>query len=165
MENWKYIADTNNKYLVSSLGRVKSLQRNREIIMKPGASTSKYLNVILRVKHKVINKLVHRLVAEAFIENTENKPFVNHINGNKYDNRAENLEWVTRQENSNHAYSIGKGGSPKTPVYCHELSTIFCSIAMAAKLIGTKREQIRDCVKGKRKRAVGLTFEAISAET
>jgi hypothetical protein len=67
----------------------------------------RYLYVGLYDKPRKLLAPVHRLVAEAFIPNPDNKPEVNHINGIKTDNRAENLEWVTRKENEAHAFRIG----------------------------------------------------------
>ena len=69
--------------------------------------TNNYLSVGLIKNRKQKSLLVHRLVAEAFIPNPENKPYVNHINGRKDDDRVENLEWCTASENATHAIKTG----------------------------------------------------------
>ena len=71
------------------------------------ATQDRYLCVTLCNKPVYKKKTIHRLVAEAFIPNPDNKPQINHINGIKTDNRVENLEWVTSQENVQHAHSLG----------------------------------------------------------
>lgn len=66
-----------------------------------------YREVLLSENGKTKNYLVHRLIAETFIANPENKPFVNHKDGNKQNNSIENLEWCTRSENAKHSYKNG----------------------------------------------------------
>ena len=107
MEIWKDIAGCEGFYQVSNLGRVKSLWNGREHIMKLYTNNKNYLYVLLSQNGKQKPFLSHRLVAKAFIPNPENKPEVNHINGDKADNRADNLEWVTRAENLSHAFAMG----------------------------------------------------------
>ena len=108
MENeiWKDIPEYEGLYQVSNLGRVKNLNNyhsKKETFVKPYKSPRGYLKISLSKNRTRKYFLAHRLVAFAFIENVENKPFINHINGIKDDNRVENLEWCTNEENKNHA--------------------------------------------------------------
>lgn len=104
MEEWKDIEGYEGIYQVSDTGKVRV--KRTGLIRSLVLGKTGYYKVSLKAGHsKTID--VHRLVATAFIPNPEGKKEVNHINGIKTDNRAENLEWVTRNENTAHAIKTG----------------------------------------------------------
>ena len=97
---WAVLDD---KYEVSSDGRVR--QKNGKILKQWKNDAGYYL---VRLSWPRRKELAHRLVAKCFIDNPENKPFVNHINNDRADNRVENLEWCTQRENLAHAEKQGR---------------------------------------------------------
>jgi hypothetical protein len=107
-EVWRNIEGYENLYEVSSVGRVKSLPRKttKGRIIKNGNRCNGYQAVTLSRDNKPKSHYVHRLVATAFLGNTDNKPCVNHIDGNPSNNSVTNLEWATYTENEQHSYTV-----------------------------------------------------------
>lgn len=103
MELWKDIKGYEGHYQISNSGEVKSLKKNRQKILSNRVNAFGYHHVSLLKDGKTKEKLVHRLVAEHFLNETE-KETVNHIDCNKINNHVDNLEWATRSEQMIHAY-------------------------------------------------------------
>lgn len=102
-EIWKDIKGYEGLYQAGTLGNIKSLRKN--IVMNSYGDGNGYLRLTLYDKNKnQVSKKVHRLIAETFIDNPEVKPCTNHKNGNRSDNRVENLEWFTYSENAIHGF-------------------------------------------------------------
>ena len=115
METWLNIEDFNGQYLASNLGRIKSLagvypSTRKEKILKQ-RNKKGYYNVILYKDKKGSTLRVHRIVATLFIPNLENKPEVNHKDGNGLNNEVSNLEWCTSKENKFHSRNVTGNGS------------------------------------------------------
>ena len=175
-EIWKDIDGYEGLYQVSNLGRVKSLNYNRtkkEKVLKGVRKPFGHLRVML------CGKLfsVHRLVAEAFIPNDENKPFIDHINGIPSDNRVENLRWCTQSENLRNPIAIAKLKSHpsklkgRTDSLCPNSKAVtqfdkqgnfiksWNSQAEAARQLNIKQSDISRCVNGKRNYCGGFIWK------
>ena len=113
-EPWRPVPGYEGIYDVSSKGRIRRIHspngHHKETlygILEPVINRYGYHRITLSKNNIRINYSVHRLVALAFIENPNNKPFINHIDGNKVNNTVENLEWCTSGENNRHAFATG----------------------------------------------------------
>lgn len=103
-EIWKHINGYED-YMVSNLGRVKSLKRGKEKILVPGELRKGYLGLNLCKNGSQKSFKIHRLVAEAFLDNPDNLPQVNHIDQNKQNNRVDNLEWCDNTYNIRYSWA------------------------------------------------------------
>ena len=175
MEVWIGINGIEKYYQVSSEGRVKSLGRiipnsnnryKKEKILTPTLDKDGYQQVTLSIDGKVYTKKVHRLVAEHFIMNEENKPSVNHINGNKADNRVDNLEWATDKEQMKHCKEQ-LGWNPhhttnrKRRKVMRSDGKIYNSIKEAGKENNLFPSNIVMCCQGKVKNIGGYSWEYV----
>lgn len=115
-EQWVELAGNRETYLVSNTGRVKTKDRpgsggasirGHELIQRDNSNGYLRVNMHLKNDEKSKDHLVHRIVAQSFVPEVNDKPFVNHKDGNKHNNNADNLEWCDRSENEKHAWRIG----------------------------------------------------------
>lgn len=156
-EIWKDIKNY-PKYQVSNLGRVKSLnymRTNREKVLSLKTTRCGYLTFLLYKNGKRKNALVHRVVAEAFLPNLDNKPQVNHMNGDKTNNRVDNLEWATQSENEKHAFRTGLKHKPINKYNILQYDTrgnlikVWDSAREIKDNLGISKTQIGLCANGK----------------
>lgn len=186
MEQWKDIAGYEGIYQVSNEGRVRSLDRMitysngrvqicRGKILSCGSTKTGYQYLSLYKDSKPKNQYVHRLVASAFLQNPDNKPCINHIDGDKTNNHASNLEWCTHSENSKHAYHTGlmtneiqireSVKAHNKPVLMKKDGVIierFASASEAARQNGFDNSYISACCRGKKEFAYGYQWEYAS---
>lgn len=176
MEIWKDIPGFGNRYQISDAGRirVKSYLRTngygyywtKPKILEPFSANSNHQTIVLSFGNKKKHLKIHRLVAMAFIPNPENKPEVDHINTNVFDNRVENLRWVTSKENKlnpithernkkANKYTVSVIGTS----VLDGISIHFNSIKEAESTLYIGGAHICACCNGKRKTAGGYKWK------
>ena len=167
-EEWRDIKGYEGLYQVSNYGRIKSIKNNIKILNR-SLDNYGYDKRTLSKYGKAKTFHTHRLVAEAFIPNLDNKPCVNHIDGNKLNNRVDNLEWCTASENLKHAYRTNlrtnnfKGKFGKNNIHSKKIYQIskvdnkiincFYGAREAQRITGIKSNSITMCCKNQRKTA------------
>ena len=161
-EIWKII-DEFPSYMISNLGRVKSLNYNgtkEEKILKQTRQKKGYLKVGLYKDKKYYSRQVHRLVAIAFIPNLNNAPQVNHIDGNKTNNAVYNLEWCNNQYNQTHAINNGLRTFKSVIQYSKDGVFIkkWIRATEASKALNIDVSHIGQVCKGERKTAGGFKW-------
>lgn len=138
-EEWKDIVGYEGKYQISNEGRVFSTVNNK--IIQSYIDDSGYQRIRLWKNNKCIHKRVHRLVAEAFLENHKKLPEVNHKNCIKHDNRVDNLEWCTHEYNMEDG--VNKGVCcPSKKVLDRLEGKIYNSVGEASRATGSTRKTI-----------------------
>ena len=165
-EIWRDIKGFEGYYQVSNLGRIRGTDRIvghrqgktrlwRGNIKIPTTTQTGYLKVRLFKNGKSVTREVQRFVAEAFIDNPMNKGQVNHIDGNKKNNRVDNLEWVTPRENVMHSFYVLEHGLQKVAQYDLNGNYIrsFKSVKEAGETTGIARCSISNVAHGRRNKA------------
>lgn len=154
LEFWRDVKGYIGLYQVSNVGQVRSLITNK--ILKPVKKEDGYLRIDLYKNSEAKKFYIHRLVAEAFLPNEDELPEVDHISGDKTDNRVANLQWISKVENLRKKET--GWGQPKR-VICVETGEIFETITAAAKTVNRKPTSIWRNLKGITQTCAGKHFE------
>ena len=163
-EVWMPVKGYEGKYIVNRNGIIKSLyKRNLNQPMPQRIDRAGYWTVRLSKENHDSTRYVHRIIAESFIVNPNNKCCVNHINGNKLDNTFENLEWVTQAENMQHAYKTGliiNMGKKEIKVINICTNETYQSIKKASMVLNLKYSSLKNMLNGKRTNKTCLRIAA-----
>ena len=160
---WRDIEEFNGSYQVSDSGQVRNTKSGIVLKQHYAGSTVKYPIVVLcngshSGKKKYTRRYVHRLVANAFVPNPNNKPEVNHIDSNPFNNSAGNLEWVTHSENMRHANKFGNAVKHKKKVVRDD-GVIYESLSQAAEAMNYEKSNLsKACRHGWKVRGYRFTF-------
>lgn len=143
--------------------------RRKKIIKKDGSTEFGYEELVLSNGDVRTSKLVHRLVAQAFIPNPLQKPEVNHLDEDKGNNSVENLEWNTHEENSNHGTKNIRSANKQSMAVigideCGNIREIHSSMQSAERISSYGHSSISDCTNGKMKTYKGLEWFKIDNE-
>ena len=142
------LLDIDNKYAISNLGNLKNVRTN--ILLTPQIHNG-YFSVTICINGRKQTLRIHRLVAMYFIPNPQSKPYVNHIDGNKLNNKADNLEWVTAQENNLHARKLGLIKQNK-PLLVTNIETgeeiVFESLSECARFLNCNKFYVHRALNG-----------------
>jgi len=153
-------------YKISNTGKIVSFHKrncHREISQR--IDRAGYLTVRLSKQGKTSTQYVHRLISLAFVDILEDKPYVNHINGNKLDNRIENLEWVTHAENIQHAYHVGAYNKAGIIIIDNCTGKSYNSIMQAAKALNISYSTCRYYLDGTiKKNKTCLEYKRFSSQ-
>lgn len=163
-EIWKDIKGYGGRYQVSNMGRVRSFARGAERILKPDYGYG-YYRVSLQKNKEVKRTFVHRLVADAFLENPNNLPIINHKDENRGNNNVENLEWCTQKYNLNYGTRNEKLSARAKRVgqfsLSGELIEVHRSVMIAAKKLGYDYGLIYKCCRDEIKKVYGFVWKYI----
>lgn len=172
VEEWRDIKGYEGKYQVSNLGNIRGLDRKDNIgrpvkgkMISQGTQKNGYVTVKLRFNGIQKTFRVHRIVADAFCDNPNNLPEVNHIDEDKKNNRASNLEWCTRRYNNSYGSGIEKRKS-KYSYQCAQLKdgeviNTFPSMIEASRKTGIPFSSIQRCINGRYKSTHGFQWVRI----
>ena len=163
-EVWKDVKGYEGRYKVSNTGKVYSLISNKILALRINKAGYSQINLYKDCDRKMFS--IHRLVAQAFVPNPDNKPQINHIDEDKPNNNFNNLEWVTSKENNNHGTRLYRSAMKKRrAILCKNIESgefiIYDSQISASHDLLIERTNINNTLRGRQKTTGGYTFEYI----
>lgn len=159
---WKDIPNYEELYECNINGDIRNKIKGN--ILKPVLQKNGYKHVTLYKDKKGKQFRHHRLVAETFIPNPENKPHINHIDEDKGNNVVSNLEWCTSKENNNHGTHNNRVKQARQVKIIDNLGRVYNGVNEAGEILGVHGQNISKVLKGTRKKCGGLSFSYYRGE-